>query len=749
MSMEYNELHKGAHERGSFISRLFNIFTEMKIESILRVYRLASFTLSAALFLLFPGDFPLTFQLTLLFLLMAISALMVLLYEHYWKYSKVMTLLILAELLGISLLLAYTGGFNGPFLWYALNPFIITTAFFTFPVSWLYLFVLLAGTFSWKTYLYGGTLSITEIISTNYYQTINLVVIVMIMHLFARMHINLAEQSQEKKSQRMELLSAYQSLSSNYEVFQGLSNFQREVVSYKNTKDIYTTLIDTLTNIFPFRKACVLVPQNNIDIRKNKNLQTLKMLCSTQGEALSSIDSIIEEIDERWDELARLGTKKVLIGRNRSWVALPLHGEKKSIKAVFVGWISTKVNPLSFAENLSLFIKFAEQTTEWLSMFRQKERVLQHISSIYEAVEAASSQNNPRQVIDLFASYARALTDCDKTIFWMENVSSTDKDDYHPIFSVKGPHDYYPEEEWRSSLLQVWSTVHDDKIPVEMELNSNGSNPARLICVPVRSGEQCLGMLAGIHSKNTYSTNEVKQTLSVLADLGAIAVERSRADMFAEKLMIVDEQKRIANEIHDSISQNLFSIVYSIDTLAKQVGGSLRQDYREMLQDIKSLSAETARELRALIYRLNPRENVNDSFVEQTKTYLEKLGRMNGIEINYSFEGSTEYLNPAICKVLFRILKESTGNALRHGKCNEIIVHLDITPFYSLLNVSDNGKGFDVQSSLDLYSSGNRLGLVNMRELAIALQGNLKINSKPGRGTEVICHIPTSPVSVQ
>ena len=219
--------------------------------------------------------------------------------------------------------------------------------------------------------------------------------------------------------------------------------------------------------------------------------------------------------------------------------------------------------------------------------------------------------------------------------------------------------------------------------------------------------------------------------------------------MFAEKLLIVDEQKRIANEIHDSISQNLFSIVYSIDTLARQVGGSLRQDYRDMLQDIKSLSAETARELRSLIYRLNPRENVNDSFVEEAGTYLEKMGRMNNIEINYTVDGSTEYLNPAICKVLYRILKESTGNAVRHGRCSEIIVHMEITPFSSILSVSDNGKGFDVQSSLDLYSSGNRLGLVNMRELAIALQGTLKINSKPGRGTEVVCHIPTSPVSVK
>jgi len=65
------------------------------------------------------------------------------------------------------------------------------------------------------------------------------------------------------------------------------------------------------------------------------------------------------------------------------------------------------------------------------------------------------------------------------------------------------------------------------------------------------------------------------------------------------------------------------------------------------------------------------------------------------------------------------------------------------------LKVSDNGKGFVVLNSLDLYTSGNRLGIVNMRELALSLQGTLTIDSKPGMGTEVTCSVPTSPVAVE
>lgn len=750
MKVKPDEFQYEAEDKPNLLLRLGNMFAEMRIESILRFYRLASFLLSGILFLLFPGMFHLYTQLTLLLLILTASFLMIFLYEIYWKNSRIMIALVSAELLGISLLLAFTGGFNGPFLWYAVNPFIVATAFFSFAMSWLLIALLLAATFLWKVYLFGEFLTAAEIFNNNYYAALNLVVIVMIMHLFARMHINLSEQSQEKKSQRLELLSAYQNLSANYEVFQGLSRFQREVVSYQNQKDIYATLIDTLIGIFPFRRACVLLPSTNFHSSARVESLSFQVLNSRRDDTREVEESVLEEIGDRWDEFSRLGAKRMLISKRRDWVALPLLGEKKIINAVFVGWVKPRINPLSFSENLALFISFAEQTTEWLSMFKQKERVLQHISSIYEAVEAVSSQNNPRRVIDLFASYARALTDCEKTIFWMEDTGSSEEgENYDPIYSVKGPHDSFPEEEWRSTLLQAWSEVYADRIPVLVNLNTESNGRAQLICVPVRLGEQVLGMLAGIHANNTYSTHEIRQTLSILADLGAISVQRSRAEKFAEKLLIIDEQNRIANEIHDTISQNLFSIVYSIDALARQAGQALDQEYREILDDVKNLSAETARDLRALIYRLHPRENASESFTEEVGSYLDKLSRMNGIKVDFAVNGNTEYLNPAICKVLYRILKESTGNALRHGKCTELIVNLEISPFQSVMSVIDNGKGFDVQSSLDLYTSGNRLGLVNMRELALALKGNLEIKSKPGRGSEVTCKIPTSPVSVQ
>jgi len=734
----------------SRFSKLTDLIANLRMSTITRFYRFASLAFCLLLLAFYPENLlqPL-FRLGWAVVLPITAVMMVFLYERCWKNINVMFALILAELFGISFLLATTGGFHGPFLWYALNPFIVSTAFFPFAMAWPFLGFLLAITFSWKTALYSSTITTMEILSNNFYPALNLVVIVMIMHLFARMHMTMSEQFTERKSQQRELLSAYRDLSANYQVFQGLSNFQREVVAYKNQRDIYTALINTLTAIFPFRQAAVLIPPPDFYTAQNGNAHSFQVI-DVQGDQRGGADlPVIEELEDRWDEFSRPGRKKMIIGRSRQWLALPLHGEKDAIIAIFVGWIKPGINPLSFSENLTLFIRFAEQTTAWLSMFNQKERVLQHVYSIYEAVETVSGPNNPRTVIDLFASYAQTLTDSDRTILWMINTGSDEADEFYPIYTEKGKGEILPEDDWQAMLLQTWSDICDQQMPVSLDLHAEKGARLRLIGVPVKSGKLCSGMLAGIYSKNTYNIEEIIQILSLLAELSAIAVDRARAEKFAEKLLIVEEQKRIAGEIHDTISQNLFSIVYSIDALSREACCFADERIHDGLQDIKNLSAETARDLRALIYRLYPQKEEEDAFVEEVKSYLDKLARMNAVEIRHVVKGSAKYLDPETCRAFYRIIKESTANSLRHSKCSEIVVQMDINPRRSILKISDNGAGFNVDSSLDLYAPGNRLGIVNMRELALSLQGNLYIKSKPGRGTEVTCSIPTTPVAVQ
>ncbi|MDO9573351.1 MAG: ATP-binding protein [Candidatus Contubernalis sp.] len=372
---------------------------------------------------------------------------------------------------------------------------------------------------------------------------------------------------------------------------------------------------------------------------------------------------------------------------------------------------------------------------------------LKHISSLYEAVETVSTRKDLKEVINLFAAYAKALTGSEKVVLWIEQDSvKTMEPEQNYIYSVRGRKSYFPEKYWHAALLKAWSKIQDDPEPVTQRVLDPALNiSGQLVCMPVKSRSRCYGLLAVLQSGDSQNIDEIMQILGFLADLSAVSIERNLADIFADKLLLIEEQNRIANEIHDGISQNLFSIVYGVDVLSK--GEDFTEVSRTRLKEIRNLAATTAKEIRFLIYRLSPRHRGDDTFVKELKTYLESLGNLNQVIIDFNVKGKEEFLKPAIRNAFYRIVKEATGNAVRHGESTKISVDLGMTPFGSNLKISDNGKGFDTSLYNDGYKRNQGLGLVNMRELVMSLHGTLYIDSEHGKGTKVICTVPfTLPV---
>ncbi len=91
-------------------------------------------------------------------------------------------------------------------------------------------------------------------------------------------------------------------------------------------------------------------------------------------------------------------------------------------------------------------------------------------------------------------------------------------------------------------------------------------------------------------------------------------------------------------------------------------------------------------------------------------------------------------------KALYRIISEGIGNAIRHGNARQILVNLIIGNKYTLLEISDNGKGFNISAIENQNKLG--MGIRNIRILARSLQGNIQINSEPGHGTVISIKIP-------
>jgi signal transduction histidine kinase len=197
-----------------------------------------------------------------------------------------------------------------------------------------------------------------------------------------------------------------------------------------------------------------------------------------------------------------------------------------------------------------------------------------------------------------------------------------------------------------------------------------------------------------------------------------------------DKLLLFEEQNRIANEIHDSVSQRLFSIVYAIHAMKRNPG---KENFNEQLNLIEQCSRTASQELRKVIYRLSSKKNKANQFIMSLQTYLEQISKLNKAEIHLYAVNEVENFTIDKKQMILRIISESIGNALRHGKASKIDVKIYKKENHFYLIVNDNGSGFDLASE----NTTHGLGLSNIKELVNNLKGQIHLESIVGEGTQL------------
>lgn len=733
-----------------FFDRFFSessLFREKAFQATF-LYRLISLALTSIFFLFTFDQSPPFFKAVTVVALILFSFLVVYLYSIFWNNAAGVGLIILSEVAAIAFLLAFTGGFESIFLWYAFNPLIISSIYLPLIFTWLF-----AGVFYVSTVIGWAYLNALEISATIFLQRFDLILIFALITLgiqiFGRLFLTFNEQAHRLQEQQEELFFAYDNLAKNHDMLQVLSDFQRKIISVGNVEDIFFKLNETTEFLFPFSKTAVLLLEKPANPKSQMLEGRFKIISKPLADGLFVDQLTLSNIKNSWPQL--ISSNVIIGGKEENWAAFPLRSLKKNIMAIFICWLKPGHDIKEFMDTLPLFLSFTEQIFQLRFSIKKTEEYIEHMASLYEAAETISSREDIKEVADIFAAYARSLTGCRKAIFWLENSDNQSGDESNRfIYAVKGKKDVFLEEYWHKELLEAWSEIRQNLKPVKKSIKDEaGKNLGQLICVPVASRSRCYGLLAAIHSRDFDSsedTEDIIRNLSFLAGLSSISIERNATELFADKLLVIEEENRIANEIHDTISQNLFGIVYSTDVLLKQ-SASLPDDFREKLSKIRDIAAATSKELRLIIYRLSPRHRHDDTFLKEIQNYLMGLANLNDITVDFHASGGEEFLKSAVQKAFYRILKEATANAIKHGNCTHLDVEIEITPFYSNLKIKDNGSGFDVNKYINLDQERGKLGLVNMRELAISVGGNLKIDSTENVGTEIICYVPTSPIS--
>jgi len=198
---------------------------------------------------------------------------------------------------------------------------------------------------------------------------------------------------------------------------------------------------------------------------------------------------------------------------------------------------------------------------------------------------------------------------------------------------------------------------------------------------------------------------------------------------------VTEERQRLARELHDAVSQQLFAISMTTAAL-KRLMKKDPQRALEQIELVEEMAAAAQAEMRALLLHLRPATLQNKSLKEAIEDLLQELIRKNNLDIAAEIE-DVKGLPSGIEDHLFRILQESLSNALRHAKASRIAVKLFALQGQVRMRVADDGIGFDPDSEkLTSY------GLRSMQERVAEVGGSLEIYSAQGKGTQVEVWIP-------
>ena len=208
-----------------------------------------------------------------------------------------------------------------------------------------------------------------------------------------------------------------------------------------------------------------------------------------------------------------------------------------------------------------------------------------------------------------------------------------------------------------------------------------------------------------------------------------------------------EERKRIGREIHDELGQQLTAIKMDISWIAKKTDPS-QEAFKTKLQNVIALLDGGNQSIRRILNELRPVILDDYGLLEALRWQAQQFTANTHIPVAMTASESDMKIPEEISTCIFRVFQEALTNITRYAKATQVKVSLDIDSDSVLMNIEDNGLGFDTE----LTKTKKSFGILGMKERVASLNGRFDLSSVPGNGTRISIHIPitqktTDPVS--
>lgn len=251
-----------------------------------------------------------------------------------------------------------------------------------------------------------------------------------------------------------------------------------------------------------------------------------------------------------------------------------------------------------------------------------------------------------------------------------------------------------------------------------------------LMHVPIKIGSEIFGVYGVNYCRRHVFTADEERLLTALAQRAAVAIENARLYEQAQHAAAVDERQRLARELHDAVTQTLFSSSLIAEVLPR-LWERDPAEARRRLEELRQLTRGALAEMRTLLLELRPAALIEVPLGDLLRQLCDAFTGRSRVPALLTVEGQTR-LPPEVQVALYRVAQEALNNIARHARARHVEVVLRCRPENVELTVRDDGCGFDPQDV-----SADHLGLRIMRERAAAISAQLDVESRPGHGTRV------------
>lgn len=264
-------------------------------------------------------------------------------------------------------------------------------------------------------------------------------------------------------------------------------------------------------------------------------------------------------------------------------------------------------------------------------------------------------------------------------------------------------------------------------------------NRSNWLVLPLFLREHAVGLLM---VEENGLTRERENTLLTVANQAALTLGTTILCIDrARRLAVETERNRIARDIHDTVAQSLFGIVYSLDACITMLPEKA-EDVKSELIELRSLANNAHDEVRRSIFDLWPSALTLDLFMTDLKNYVGSCCRPKAFAIVFNTSGDFNSLSAGLRRTIYRMAQEALANSARHSGAQTARLNLNINEDRVDLSITDQGRGFNPEIALSRSLNREHFGLQGIRERAHTLGGSCEIASKPGEGTRITIELP-------